>query len=356
MSIIGALAPREAAICQSSIYDVDTPPGEGWTAFFEALDIVIIDTQNNRPTSLLYVEDLFKEDHYTPQWRYTISFFHPSTGWEYKLSRKLDSGTYGAIWIFRQTNVVIGRPSCIVAKFYDLAYEAKVIEYVKEVERVERMNVVDRRRRGWVPDRVPAIVKRDDWGTPCLIMARQSGDLRGVIDTPPDVALNLVKALVQEVNDMFDIYGLIAYDTKPANFLFQCAPNRPTRICAADYGGFTDVGAECLPTVVMPGNFRSTSIAPKFQIACESLCVYQIFFMFCYFVSGNAIRLPYQLLFWNVYQIGFEARLYSAFEALHWTPEVMDFYNYCTRTSAPRTLAGLYRVLHHGKRSRQATP
>ena len=221
MSVIGALAPREAAICQSSIYDVDTPPGEGWTAFFEALDIVIIDTQNNRPTSLLYVEDLFKGDHYTPQWRYTISFFHPSTGWEYKISRKLDSGTYGAIWIFRQTNVVIGRPRCIVAKFYDFAYEAKVVEYVKEVERVERMNVVDRRRRGWVPDRVPAIVKRDDWGTPCLIMARQSGDLRGVIDTPPDVALNLVKALVQEVKDMFDIYGLIAYDTKPANFLFN---------------------------------------------------------------------------------------------------------------------------------------
>jgi hypothetical protein len=387
-----------AALAALSKYETDPPPPGGWTAFLDGL-VLRIDGNIDRLPDGYYLKDqsLFATD--MPVWnplrtRFWVALEHPQSGARYVISSPVGSpGGFGAVWAFAlqasssgASATTHGFPRQLVVKFYK---EVNGIGTIQEVERLERMRAIDAalhavrpsrpnsmRGDAPTPDRVQTRVLYDRLGAPCMVMPRMSETLP-YKKLPVALAMEVIRAVFIDLEDMFTRYQLLSFDLKIQNVLLDVRSGR-VRVRASDFGGYGNVGSDVSATFPLPWTLQvrhkvitdadgsAFYVKEMFNVLDEELCVYQIGVLLLLLTSGltlpNMTHIEFQFLEKRINATTGNVNTTPAImmwgDALRnpgWTPDALAMLEYVSRYDATRgglggtpgktTMAGLRRLL-----------
>jgi hypothetical protein len=396
-----------AALAVYSNYETDPPPPGGWTVFLNALVLRIEGSIDRLPDGNLRDESLFNASRrvWDASHIFVVALEHPPSGARYVISDAVGSpGGFGAAWAFAlqasgsaPAASTLGLPMRLVVKFFK---DIEAPGTLQEVERLERMKAVDAARleamayrgRGALrrdvsgdeptPDRVQTRVLYDRLGAPCVVMPCMSGTLPYQESMPVALAMEVIRAVFVDVEDMYKRYQLLSFDMKTGNVLLDVRRGR-VRVRATDFGGYGDVGAEVVTTYPLPWSLKTriknvhhadgmVSIRKEmFNALDEELCVYQMGVLLMELTSGAASsrQIPSIMKYIDFHYlesqinattgkvgIATTGRFWSdVMRSTAWTPEALEFLRYVTRYDEARgglgaapgatTMAGLRAVL-----------
>lgn len=398
-----------AALAAHSNYETDPPPPGGWTTFLNAL-VLRIEGGLDRLPDGHYVRDKSLFDATRRVWdashTFVVALEHPPSGARYVISGMPPNskpGGFGAAWVFDlQTGgpaavaSTLGLPRRLVVKFFKDIESPGVLQ---EVERLERMKAVDAARleamayRGKgalrrdvsgddpTPDRVQTRVLYDKLGAPCVVMPCMSGTLPFGTSMSVALAMEVIRAVFVDVEDMYKRYQLLSFDMKTGNVLLDVRRGR-VRVRTTDFGGYGNVGAEVIATYPLPWSLKTRMQSVRhpdgrvelykemFNALDEELCVYQLGVLLLELTAGpGSPQIPSQLKYLlhqyletkidttngtvNTTNVGL---LWSdVVRSPAWTPEARAFLRYVSRydetrgglgaAPGPTTLAGLRATL-----------
>lgn len=398
-----------ATLASFSEYETDPPPPGGWTAFLKAL-VLRFEGGIDRLPDGHYLQDksLFDENHRVwdaSRTRFVVALEHPPSGARYVISNAMGKpGGFGAAWAFTlesSSSALLapthGLPRRLVVKFFK---DIESIGTKEEVERLERMKAVDAVRlealsyRGQgalrrdmsgdepTPDRVQTRVLYDQLGAPCVVMPCMSGTLPFHGSIPVALAMEAIRSVFVDLEDMYKRYQLLSFDLKTGNVLLDVRRGR-VRVRATDFGGYGNAGAEVMGTYPCPWSLktrhRTVHLADggvefykdMFNALDEEMCVYQLGVLLLELTGGpaSAPQIPSNVMYLTYKYLKKQispatGKVNTAITGMFWrdvmrstawTPDALAFLRYVSRydeargglgaAPGPTTMAGLRAVL-----------
>jgi hypothetical protein len=387
-----------AALAAYSNYETDPPPPGGWTEFLKGLELRFQGSRVNLPDGNYDTDQtFFKVDKANPVWnvavtKFVVMLIHPPSMTRYTIYKPVgEPGGFGAAWEFTLDIHPGGAdappaahlrdyPKRLVVKFFK---DTARFGTAQEVERLERMQAIDaarlaaaapNRRRGAgrqdisgdqpTPDRVQTRVLYDDLGVPCVVMPLLSGVLPYGKDMPVALAMEVIRAVFVDIENMYKRYQLLSFDLKVSNVLLDVRGGR-VRVRAADFGGYSNVGAEVITTYPLPWNLkarvrelRDDSGKPyldkeMFNTLSEEMSVYQLGTLLLELTIGYKTAIPMNSKY---VQHSFLASMVDSSGGVNisytkrywgdvirspvWTPDAVAFLRYVTRYDDARGIGG----------------